>query len=218
MAQHRPDSTAPPSNPQYGTDSNYAPLNQSHGGILSPLSPPTPQFAPYQDSVHDSYASRGASSPFVNDSTSPLSEKQDAEFSGARDNATSPAWRRRVWIFVVAGVIIVVAAIAIPVVLVSRNNTNDNNSNNSNNSENDTSGQTSAPEPSSTPVTPQAAITGGDGSEVTTEDGTKFTYVNQFGGYWVSDPDNPWNDGARPNSWTPALNESWDYSRNRIYG
>lgn len=34
----------------------------------------------------------------------------------------------------------------------------------------------------------------------------------------VSDPENPFNDDARPNSWTPPLNTSWDYSNDLIYG
>ena len=34
----------------------------------------------------------------------------------------------------------------------------------------------------------------------------------------VDDPTNPYNNSARPNSWTPALDEPWDYSNDRIYG
>ncbi len=34
----------------------------------------------------------------------------------------------------------------------------------------------------------------------------------------VDDPTNPYNNSARPNSWTPALNEPWDYSKDKIYG
>ncbi|TFK19430.1 glycoside hydrolase [Coprinopsis marcescibilis] len=68
------------------------------------------------------------------------------------------------------------------------------------------------------PVTPVVPITGGDGSTITTENGTTFTYVNNFGGFWYSDPDDPYNDSAQPNSWTPPLNESFDYATTRIYG
>ncbi|KAF9008570.1 glycoside hydrolase [Hymenopellis radicata] len=62
------------------------------------------------------------------------------------------------------------------------------------------------------------AITGGDGSQVTLEDGSTFAYSNQFGGFWVSDPSDPFASGAKPNSWTPALNESWTYGKDRIFG
>ncbi|KAJ7463501.1 glycoside hydrolase family 5 protein [Mycena galericulata] len=63
-----------------------------------------------------------------------------------------------------------------------------------------------------------AVTTGGDGSTVTTDSGETFVYKNSFGGYWVSDPTDPFNNGARPNSWTPALNESWNWGTDKIYG
>ncbi|KAF9014848.1 glycoside hydrolase [Hymenopellis radicata] len=57
-----------------------------------------------------------------------------------------------------------------------------------------------------------------DGSQVTLEDGSTFTYSNQFGGFWVSDPSDLFASGAKPNSWTPALNQSWTYGKDRIFG
>ncbi|KAJ2922822.1 hypothetical protein H1R20_g14279, partial [Candolleomyces eurysporus] len=68
---------------------------------------------------------------------------------------------------------------------------------------------------SSHPVRP---ITGGDGSLVTMVDGSTFTYSNKFGGFWTSDPNNPTSDSARPNSWTPPLNQTWDFNTDKIYG
>ncbi|KAI5120171.1 hypothetical protein M0805_008438 [Coniferiporia weirii] len=58
----------------------------------------------------------------------------------------------------------------------------------------------------------------GNGSTVTTEDGTTFTYVNKFGGFWVDDPAGPFNNNARPNSWTPPLNSSWRWGVDKVYG
>ena len=34
----------------------------------------------------------------------------------------------------------------------------------------------------------------------------------------MSDPANPFNNGARPNSWTPALNETWTWGKDRVWG
>ncbi|KAF8058540.1 glycoside hydrolase family 5 protein [Lyophyllum atratum] len=65
---------------------------------------------------------------------------------------------------------------------------------------------------------PTLATTGGDGSTVTTEDGSTFTYTNKFGGYWVSDPNDPFDNNARPNSWTPPLNQSWTWGKDRVHG
>ncbi|KAI6101447.1 glycoside hydrolase family 5 protein [Pisolithus croceorrhizus] len=65
---------------------------------------------------------------------------------------------------------------------------------------------------------PSGATSGGNGSTVVTSDGSTFTYINPFGGYWVSDPNNPFNNDARPNSWTPPLNTSWTWGQDKIYG
>jgi hypothetical protein len=67
--------------------------------------------------------------------------------------------------------------------------------------------------------TPQAAaVTGGDGSKVKTEDGTTFTYSNPYGGYWYWDENDPLNNGAKAQSWTPALNETFKYGTDKIWG
>ncbi|KAF8881403.1 glycoside hydrolase superfamily [Gymnopilus junonius] len=74
----------------------------------------------------------------------------------------------------------------------------------------------SAKPPQATPSS--VPITGGNGSLVKLENGTEFTYKNQFGGFWVQDPANPFNNNAQPNSWTPPLNTSWRWGVDRIYG
>ncbi|KAH8822761.1 glycoside hydrolase family 5 protein [Flagelloscypha sp. PMI_526] len=65
---------------------------------------------------------------------------------------------------------------------------------------------------------PTGATTGGDGSTVRLENGSDFTYYNPFGGFWVHDASNPFADTAQPNSWTPPLNQPWDWTKNRING
>lgn len=37
-------------------------------------------------------------------------------------------------------------------------------------------------------------------------------------GKGVQDPDDPFNDNAQPNSWTPPLNTTWNWTTDRIYG
>lgn len=34
----------------------------------------------------------------------------------------------------------------------------------------------------------------------------------------VSDPNDPFNNNARPNSWTPPLNQSWTWGKDRVFG
>jgi glucan 1,3-beta-glucosidase len=63
-----------------------------------------------------------------------------------------------------------------------------------------------------------AVVTGGDGSIVTTDGGSTFTYHNSFGGYWYWDENDPFNNGARAQSWSPALNETFSYGTDKIRG
>ncbi|OSD08667.1 glycoside hydrolase family 5 protein [Trametes coccinea BRFM310] len=77
----------------------------------------------------------------------------------------------------------------------------------------DTSGNSNSGSTSS-----RVVISGGDGSTVTMFDGSTFTYTNKFGGTWYYDPANPTTSGARPQSWTPALNETFNFGQDPIRG
>ena len=63
-----------------------------------------------------------------------------------------------------------------------------------------------------------AVQTGSDGSTVTMEDGTTFTYKNLFGGYWYVDPANPLSGSGQAQSWTPPLNETFKFGEDPIRG
>lgn len=63
-----------------------------------------------------------------------------------------------------------------------------------------------------------AVFTGGNGSTITTENGTTFTYINPFGGTWYWDPNHPFNNNAQPNSWTPPLNQTFKFGTDKIFG
>jgi glucan 1,3-beta-glucosidase len=82
------------------------------------------------------------------------------------------------------------------------------------------SGQNPAsPSASATPSNPTSNIVyGGDGTLVTTEQGTTFTYNNSFGGYFVVDSGDPFNNNARAQSWSPPLNQSWRFGTDQILG
>ncbi|EJD08278.1 glycoside hydrolase [Fomitiporia mediterranea MF3/22] len=119
--------------------------------------------------------------------------------------------RRLIWLAAAVGFLVVAAAVALPVgLIVGRRDNNKNKSD---------SGSGSDLNPGGTDNPPNVAvISGGDGSTVTTEDGSTFTYVNKFGGFWVDDPKDPFNNNAQPNSWTPPLNTSWRWGIDRVYG
>ncbi|CAL1708174.1 unnamed protein product [Somion occarium] len=115
--------------------------------------------------------------------------------------------RRRVWwiLALIVTLIIVILAVVLPIifVVVKKHHTS--------------SGGASTGD-STNPESPAGDITGGDGSIIKTADGTTFTYKNSFGGFWIDDPKDPYNSGARAQSFVPALNETWDYTRDQIRG
>lgn len=63
-----------------------------------------------------------------------------------------------------------------------------------------------------------AATSGTSGSVITTEDGTTFTYINNFGGQWVSDPAAPFGKGGKAQSWSKGIGEEWTWGRDVIRG
>ncbi|KAF9258346.1 glycoside hydrolase [Marasmius fiardii PR-910] len=115
---------------------------------------------------------------------------------------------------------IIVLAIVLPVyfVVIKPRQNNDNTASASTGSTSGDAGNGSVGGGQGNPQSPNGATSGGDGSKIITEDGETFIYNNKFGGYWVYDPLNPYNNNARPNSWTPPLNETWDFSKHRING
>ncbi|KAF9471389.1 glycoside hydrolase family 5 protein [Pholiota conissans] len=80
------------------------------------------------------------------------------------------------------------------------------------------SGTGSAGPQTTSPPVAKDPVTGGDGSTIRLANGSTFTYNNKLGGIWYSDPDDPYNNKAYPNSWTPPLSQKWDYGKDRING
>jgi len=129
---------------------------------------------------------------------------------------TSKARRRNVIILAaLGGLILLIVVVVVPVYfLVVKPHSNASSS-----SAQPSHSTSASPSSTSTPSSPKSAIvTGGDGSTVTMENGTTFTYSNPFGGYWYFDPNDPFNTGARAQSWTPALNETFRYGIDPIRG
>lgn len=121
--------------------------------------------------------------------------------------------RRRNRIFLIGGIaaaVLVLLAIAIPVAFVE--------SKHKSSAGPSSSASTSKTAGGNSKSKATLATSGGDGSIVTMEDGTTFAYHNSFGGYWYYDENDPWNNAAQPNSWTPALNQTFVAGVNRIWG
>jgi len=119
--------------------------------------------------------------------------------------------RKVLLVIIPLATIVIIAAVAIPIyflVIKPKSRTSS-----SQHQHPPTASQTTGPGRPST-----LAVTGGDGSTVTMDDGTTFIYHNSFGGYWYFDENDPFNNGARPQSWSPALNETFSYGSDRIRG
>ncbi len=116
---------------------------------------------------------------------------------------------------VIAGILVLIAAAVILIYLFVIKPKDSNKSSDSPSS----SGTSTAgsPNPTSTSGV-RNVITGGDGSTVTRDDGSTFTYKNSFGGVWYWDQNDPFNNGAMAQSWSPALNATFNYGVDIIRG
>lgn len=132
---------------------------------------------------------------------------RDASNAGSKQSFFQ---RYKKWII---GIIILLLAIIIAAVIggivASRNSSSNNNKSSSGISSNDNSGGGKGSGSNSKEAIENSALSGGNNTKITMENGNTFTYINNFGGNWVS---TPFDDSARPQSWTPRLNESWDYT------
>ncbi|QRV72249.1 Cellulase (glycosyl hydrolase family 5 protein) [Ceratobasidium sp. AG-Ba] len=115
-----------------------------------------------------------------------------------------------------AALAVIVVAVIVPVYFkVIKHSSNSSTSSNSSPSGSTPGG--GSPNGGNNP-TSGVVTSGGDGSTITTESGSTFTYNNKFGGLWVFDPANPFNNSAQAQSWTPPLSQPWKYGQDRIYG
>ena len=167
---------------------------------------------PYQDDPHDSDLAAGAVSSGTRNKY--LEEK--------RDTYAPPNKSKRKIIIGAIAVGVAVAAIGIVVALyftvikksgktsdaLGNNDNGNNNGTNNNNNGNGNNNNT----------TSNNLKTGGDGSTIHLDNGTTMVYSNPFGGIWYWDPEDPFNNNAQAQSWTPPLNQSFQWGTDRIFG
>ncbi|THH09041.1 hypothetical protein EW146_g8801 [Bondarzewia mesenterica] len=178
----------------------------------------------------DSYApandltSPDNSTPFLSDPERPsennslsLGIKKAEPTTVLVSSGRTPLYKRPLfWLAAAIALVALVLAIVLPVyfVVVKPHHSSSNNVDTSSGS----GGGGTVGGGTGNPASPKGATSGGDGSTVVMSNGQTFTYRNQFGGYWVYDPQDPFNTNARPNAWTPPLNTSWTWGADRVYG
>ncbi|CAE7172298.1 unnamed protein product [Rhizoctonia solani] len=171
------------------------------------LAPPKPGF---ESNNRDSVATSAASSYKVPASAS------NASLPVELSEGEKPKKRSFKWVVVgLAALAVIVVAVVVPVYfkVIKKDD-----STTSSASTAPTTSEAPAPAPTTGPTQPSVVTTGGDGSTIIKDDGTTFTYVNKFGGMWVYDPANPFNNSARAQSWSPPLNEPFNYGVDQIRG
>jgi glucan 1,3-beta-glucosidase len=152
----------------------------------------------------------------------PMSPVGESRFLQEKENAyAAPRQKSRKKVFIIGAIIaaiLVALAILIPLyfTVIRKDDRVSEGKGGSKNSESEDPKATSKPGDGDSKS--RVVVTGGDGSIITMEDGTTFEYKNSFGGYWYYDPNDPFNNGARAQSWNPALNETFNYGIDKIRG
>lgn len=191
--------------------------NSSVYGLNDPAFGPTSLSSPYHDDPHDLPGDRGLSMSPMGKSGAVGGTRMMEE---KRAMYASPKSKRKVWIIVGAGVATVLVIIVVVGVYFGAIKSHHGTSTASDATTGDSSsGSSSNPSSASSGSSKSSlAVTGGGGSTITTENGTTFTYNNSFGGTWYWDVNDPFNNAARPQSWSPALNETFNYGIDKIRG
>ncbi|TFK78959.1 hypothetical protein K466DRAFT_570524, partial [Polyporus arcularius HHB13444] len=129
----------------------------------------------------------GDSSPFLRGPKENYSNDSQDEYPAR------PLYKRPwFWVAVAGGVAVVVLAVVLPVYFVvikpnQNHSTSGNAASSSGSGDSGSTGNSTSGDNGNGSGKPQSAIsTGGDGSTVTKDDGTTFTYKNSFGGYFAS--------------------------------
>ncbi|KAJ7182204.1 glycoside hydrolase family 5 protein [Mycena crocata] len=205
----------------YASNANLYPLNPNPQMVYAVQSQPSYGTASQADSYRppspDQSTTILPTVPGVRGGDHPNQRTYSGPWTPAPSGLTAgapPSKKRRVAIGVVVGIIVVVLAVVLPVYFLVIKKHNDQPATVAGGSSGGGNGQNSGGSGGNV----VGAVTGGDGSTVMTDSGATFVYKNSFGGYWVSDPADPFANAARPNSWTPPLNESWNWGTDRIYG
>lgn len=116
----------------------------------------------------------------------------------------NPRRRRNIWIALGVLAIGVIAAAVVVGVILSKKHSSEESSSGSSSGGSSGSGGTSGS------GSTNSATSGKTGSKIKMDDGTTFTYTNDFGGDWAMDPTSPFAAGGKAQTWSPRIgSEDW---------
>lgn len=137
-----------------------------------------------------------------------------AKYGRGKDQRMSPKKKFLLLMAVAAVICVLTVAVVVPITQVLLKDNKSSASGASSTSSG--SGQGSGSGVPENPV-PQkeVAVWGTNGSVIDLGNGNNFTYINNFGGRWASQP---LNNTAQAQNYTPPLDQEFDFARNRILG
>ncbi|KAJ7632162.1 glycoside hydrolase [Roridomyces roridus] len=169
-------------------------------------------------SSHSAYPSGDRASAYTTDSAHGLNEGGTAPRGGYGDSA-STSYHDEPGFFVYNGQPrrrdekratyanpksrrrpILIVAVAVAVALTTHKKSKSDSSSSSSSDSDTASNGGSDSSSSSSPQVKAAIVTGTDGSTITADDGSTFTYTNSFQGSWYWDANDPFNNGAQAQS------------------
>ncbi|KJA23279.1 glycoside hydrolase family 5 protein [Hypholoma sublateritium FD-334 SS-4] len=116
----------------------------------------------------------------------------------------NPRRRRNIWIVLgVAAIVVIAAAVVVGVILSKKHSSEESSSSSSSSGSSGSAGTSGSGSTNS-------ATSGKTGSKIKMDDGTTFTYTNNFGGDWAMDPTSPFAAGGKAQTWSPRIgSEDW---------
>lgn len=180
-------------------------IEQYRAGAYDPPSPPT-RNAAFQG-LHQGEA--GAKGP------KDYRAVGLAKYGRGKDQRMSARKKWCIVLAVAAVIAICVVAVVVPITQVLlKDKSSDRQANTNGSSSNSGSGAGTGANPAPAPEK-VVATWGVNGSVIDLGNGNNFTYINNFGGRWASQP---LNNSAQAQNYTPPLDQEFDFARNRILG
>lgn len=121
--------------------------------------------------------------------------------------------KRLIWIGITILAVLAIAAGVVVAILLTRKGGSSDVSSSGGSSGSPSSGGTSGG------TSNNSGTSGKTGSKITMDDGTTFTYTNNFGGDWAADPKSPFAAGGKAQSWSPRVgSENWVWGTDMARG
>lgn len=191
--------------------SGFSQAGSEHGGSVYGLNPNPYSDDPNAPSRFSNYYDEDGV-PMRNMGASRNLEEKRAAYSGMAVGKKSSRAR---WALIISAVLIVlILIIVVPVYFAVIKPKADKATGSTGGSSGDKDGSSNSNKPAGALL----ATSGSDGSNVIAEDGTTFAYQNSLGGSWYYDMNDPWNNNAQAQTYTPALNASFEFGKDKVYG